>query len=881
MTVRRVQQARVAAAVVLAAVLGLAYLSARAGIDWVSRPFPGFLLLGNRVVASVDLPGWPVPPEAFQATVVAIDGTPVATPAEVYANVASRPLGTRIAYTLEHRGDRFVRTFDSRLFTWRDAALLFGVYLFDGLAFAVIGIVVWMLSPRRAATWALQALGLCVGVYALTAIDLYGPHVLFRVHALAEAFLPAVLLHLGLVFPVRRLRARTAVLLSYLPCVPLAAVYQLRLTDPARYPDVHQLATLAMAASGLVVLVLVLVGYRRAPTDLVRHRVRVVALGFAAGFLLPVLVLGTSALADGRVSVNAIGYTGFLFPLSIAYAVHKRDLFAIDALVQRSLYYTTLSGLVTASYLLAAATATQVFHLSGLGQLPAFSLVFTLAAVFLLPALRDRLQRLVDLVFGRQPYDAEAELAAASTALGSTLNLTAILRVSVQFPLKVLELEHAAVFVRGTDGFEEGAREPVPTHFRRRQVAERAPMARLLAEAPQILVRGALPSQPPEERAATVALLEALGAALVVPLTCQGALTGFIVCGRKRAGTPFAANDARVLRTFANQAALSLQNARTFRDLRVLNRDLEVRVNERTGQLAASKERLAASRTELEAAYRTLQSSRERLASAEKMAAFGRLAADIAHEVNAPLGASLNGLKVARELVAECQAACADPAVPAEERRALFAELRTLVASVEEWTHKAVSYIRSVKAQGRTAGDAAGPVDVSRLLQADLAPLLMHRLRLAGGELELRVARDLPELHGDGSRLGQVIANLITNAIDACEGLPAERQRLVVEATGDGQEIVLAVHDRGAGIDPAVLDRIFEEFFTTKPPGKGTGLGLSIARDIVTGDFGGTLACTATGPEGTTFTIRLPVRSGGAAREPRTSWTGHAVQSAA
>src|SRR5206468_2703213 len=69
-----------------------------------------------------------------------------------------------------------------------------------------IGVGVWALSPRRATTWALQAIGLCVGVYALTAMDLYGPHVLFRLHALAEAFLPAVFLHLALLFPVRRMR---------------------------------------------------------------------------------------------------------------------------------------------------------------------------------------------------------------------------------------------------------------------------------------------------------------------------------------------------------------------------------------------------------------------------------------------------------------------------------------------------------------------------------------------------------------------------------------------------------------------------------------------------------------------------------------------------
>ena len=274
----------------------------------------------------------------------------------------------------------------------------------------------------------------------------------------------------------------------------------------------------------------------------------------------------------------------------------------------------------------------------------------------------------------------------------------------------------------------------------------------------------------------------------------------------------------------------------------------------------------SASLAQLESAYRTLQASQERLVSAEKMAAFGRLAAGIAHEVNTPLGAAVNGLKVAREMVLECEAVALDDTASAPERRTAFAELGDVVANVEEWTRKAIAYIRSIKAHSRTVGGAAASIDIPRLLERDLQPLLMHRLRLAGGQLELRLAADLPELYGDASRLGQVLANLITNAIDACEGLPSARQRIVVEACApEGGEVLLSVRDLGTGIAPEARDRIFDEFFTTKPPGKGTGLGLSIARDIVTAEFGGTLACTASGPHGTTFTMRLPLRAPGAA----------------
>src|SRR5439155_25128881 len=174
---------------------------------------------------------------------------------------------------------------------------------------------------------------------------------------------------------------------------------------------------------------------------------------------------------------------------------------------------------------------------------------------------------------------------------------------------------------------------------------------------------------------------------------------------------------------------------------------------------------------------------------------------------------------------------------------AAFGELTSMIASVDEWTRKAAAYIKSIKAQGRNAGGAAAWFDLGRLLESDLQPLLMHRLRLIGGALELHLAPDLPELYGDASRLGQVLANLINNAIDACEGLPPDRTRIVIDADRDGDEIVLHVRDRGTGIQPEARDQIFEAFYTTKPPGKGTGLGLAIARDIVAAEFGGVLAC--------------------------------------
>src|SRR5438046_10098257 len=111
------------------------------------------------------------------------------------------PSGTPVVYTFERHGAPDVRTIESQLFGWRDAFLIFGCYLFNGFLFAAIGIGVWALSLGRATTWALLGVGLCCSTYALTGMDLYAPHWFFRVCALAECVMGAVLIGIALSLP--------------------------------------------------------------------------------------------------------------------------------------------------------------------------------------------------------------------------------------------------------------------------------------------------------------------------------------------------------------------------------------------------------------------------------------------------------------------------------------------------------------------------------------------------------------------------------------------------------------------------------------------------------------------------------------------------------
>ncbi|MGH7961574.1 MAG: ATP-binding protein, partial [Candidatus Binatia bacterium] len=352
--------------------------------------------------------------------------------------------------------------------------------------------------------------------------------------------------------------------------------------------------------------------------------------------------------------------------------------------------------------------------------------------------------------------------------------------------------------------------------------------------------------------------LTRLNAQLLVPVMFKGDLIGLIVVGNKESGVFFSADDRDFLATLANQGALSLANALSYQEVQELNASLEQKVAGRTQELAYTNTELHHSLQRLEQAYRDLQHSQEHLLQAEKMAALGRLTAGIAHEMNTPLGASLTSLKLLRELVEEYRVSISDPGVEERDHREIAAEMDKLVRVTQQWMEKTAAHIRSLKLHTRDL--QPGEDSTFSLMQVieDTRLLLAHRLRLSQCTLHVSCPVPEPLLRGDASKLGQVLTNLVVNAIDAYKdtGQDDGEIQLVVAAEKDGVEI--RVRDYGCGIPAEHIESIFDEFFSTKPLGEGTGLGLPIARDIVTKFFRGTISAESVLGQGSVFLLRLP-----------------------
>ncbi|MBI3249800.1 MAG: hypothetical protein HYZ50_25170 [Deltaproteobacteria bacterium] len=854
------------AAAFIAFAIGLAATCGITSARWVHTTFPGFLVMDNRVVASVSLPHWPVahrsPSSVYQHVVIAVNGQPVVSSADLYALVRRLPSGVPVTYTLEKDGQLSSLSLPTVTFLLSDYVLLFVAYLFNGLALAFIGVGVWFLKPATPASLALFLGGITSGLFTLTAADLYGPHWFFRLHVLGEAFFPAGFIHLALVFPVDRLRRRRALVLAvpYLVALALGTAYELWLYHPSAYSLIHSLCMVYVGVGAVIFVGRVVQDYLETTSLLIRQRIRVVLLGFLGGFALPAGLMFASGVTGGDIAVNYAAFTAFLFPLSLGYAVVKHDLFDIDAFLKRGVYYLALTVTLGGGYLCFLTLLDLGLHSSEWARSPLFHLLFTLIVVFLFNPLKDHVQHVIDRLFFRLRYNPRKVLEVTSAFLAATLRFEDILAFLWRTIGGTLGVTQGGIFLYDASTGTYAAAYP-PQHpllpFRLSDALLHSfQQGKKRVFSLYDLSEGA--EETLQARDDLHRLLAASHAQLAVSLLLKGELLGLIILGQKESGSFFTADDGEFLATLANQSVLSISNARAYQAIQEFNAALEQKVDARTQELARTNEELQALLQQLEQAYRDLQYSQENLLRAEKMAALGRLTAGIAHEMNTPLGASLTSLKLLQDLVVEYRSSIDNPLVNAGDHRDIAAEMYRLVRATRQWVDKAAAHIRSLKTHTRDLQrDESRSFSVVEVVD-DTGLLLSHRLRLSRCSLLISCTATDPVLYGDPGKLGQVLTNLIVNAIDAYVGVQAGSGEIFVHISEADGGLEVRVRDHGSGIPPDHLERIFDDFFSTKPLGEGTGLGLPIARTIITNFFGGELSVTSTPGQGSEFIVRLP-----------------------
>ena len=456
--------------------------------------------------------------------------------------------------------------------------------------------------------------------------------------------------------------------------------------------------------------------------------------------------------------------------------------------------------------------------------------------VRLLDALRQRTDEL-----GRSVGELRA-LGEVSQAVNSTLDLETVLSTIVAKAVQLSGTDAGAIYVfddlqrefrlRATYGMDQELIDAL-THA---DMGVNEPnIALILAKREPIQVADLNEEAPSDLNEIT--LRAGYRARLVAPLIRAEDVIGLLVVRRKAPGT-FPQSTVDLIKTFAAQSAVAIENARLFHNV--------------------------------EASLHDLRTAQDRLIQTEKLASLGQLTAGIAHEIKNPLNFVNNFSAVSIELIDELREALGGARLDSKLRAEIGEIADTLQGNLDKVVQhgkRADAIVKNMLLHSRQGSGEHRPVDINALVDESLN-LAYHGARAEKQGFNVTLEKSFDPAAGEvdlfPQEITRVLLNLISNGFYAASKRKAEtnegdyKPTLAAATKSLGHKVEIRIRDNGTGIPPEVRAKLFNPFFTTKPAGEGTGLGLSISHDIIVKQHSGSIEVDTQPGEFTEFRIVLP-----------------------
>jgi len=582
----------------------------------------------------------------------------------------------------------------------------------------------------------------------------------------------------------------------------------------------------------LYCLYLIYKGTKEEKNPVKRNQIKYIFLGFGIHTIMAIF----NVFPMSGVGIYPLGNFGFIPMIILAFGVLQHDLLDIGFLIRKGIIYSSLTGLLTGLYAFSIVILGMLFKEIDISESYIFPVSLFLVIVFVFTPMKEKVQIIIDRVFFKGKYDYQKTLRDVSQAMTSILDMGEIVDRIINTILNSMHVSIVSVMLwnKEDDAFHvHGVKGEYDRGIKGLKMRKESPLSTLILEQKREIFRHNIEEANVnvDDMEECLKQLDYLHASLIIPMVFKDSVSGFISLGHKKSGDLYTSEDLELLQTLANQSSISIENARSYRIIEDLNKNLEKKIQDRT--------------KELNRALLEKERTQEQLIRSESLAAVGQLVAGVAHELNNPLASVSSLVQSTIESLEQGDNRGEYEDDITDDLRFTLKELR-----------RAKEIVSSLLDISRQTQVYTEPINISTVVK-DALRVLYNQYKSYEFEIIEDLQEGIPEIKGNFAHLGQVCINIIKNSI---QEVKENNGKITLKTWFDQKAKIVFFEcvDTGNGIPKSIIKDIFKPFFTTKEVGTGTGLGLYISYEIVKRHNGDIFVSSVPG-KGTTFRVMLPV----------------------